>query len=188
MSQQNFVAQTTLAERLTQKRTDAGLSMRQLSREASVDVGYISRLESGANVNLSFDIASRIASVLHVAVDWLLTGREGVFRQRTIKQTIGPDGQVLDKTVEESGNPDLPLPSEWPGHSPDPATVPSPPGQGPDTATSPSAPPVALSAPCRHCATLAAEVRELRTIVAHQAAALAAALAGQPEPAEEEEK
>jgi len=47
---------------------------------------------------------------------------------------------------------------------------------------------VALSAPCRHCATLAAEVRELRTIVAHQAAALAAALAGQPEPAEEEEK
>lgn len=50
-----------------------------------------------------------------VTVDWLVSGRDGVSRQRETSSTQHPDGTQSCVVVREAGDPYIPLPSEWPG-------------------------------------------------------------------------
>jgi transcriptional regulator with XRE-family HTH domain len=90
MSQQRNdknVEQTTLSYRLKLARTESGLNMRELARAAGVDVGYISRIESGKNDNLGSEKAHLLAAALRVSVEWLLLG-------------VGDMQQVNDATID----------------------------------------------------------------------------------------
>lgn len=90
MSQQTsekYVVPSTLADRLRLARSDAGLNMRELARAAGIDVGYISRIESGKCDNLGSEKAHLIASALKVSVEWLLLG-------------VGSMQQVLEETID----------------------------------------------------------------------------------------
>ena len=63
----------------------------------------------------TFEKVRLISERLGVTVDQLLTGHEGVSRQRETSSTSFPDGTHSNVQVREEGNPYLPLPSEWEG-------------------------------------------------------------------------
>jgi HTH-type transcriptional regulator/antitoxin HipB len=61
----------TLGERLRQLREVAGLSQSELARRAGIPQPIISRVESGAQPNLTLEYARRICRVLGVALELL---------------------------------------------------------------------------------------------------------------------
>ena len=62
-------------QRLTSARLEKGLSMWELSRKAGISQPQISMLESG-KYQLKRKAGEKLAAVLEVGVDWLLTGDE----------------------------------------------------------------------------------------------------------------
>lgn len=56
----------TIAQTIKRLRENAGLSQNQLSRDADVSVGFISRLESGAYKTLSLDKCKNLADGLGI--------------------------------------------------------------------------------------------------------------------------
>lgn len=91
MSQQQIehsVVQSTLSSRLQLARNESGLTMRELARAAGIDVGYISRIESGKNDNLGSEKAHLLAAALKVSVEWLLLG-------------VGSMQQINEATIDD---------------------------------------------------------------------------------------
>lgn len=65
----------TFADRLKSCRQSKRLTLRELAKLATVDAGWISRLESGERQNISLLAAVRLANALHVSLDYL-SGRD----------------------------------------------------------------------------------------------------------------
>lgn len=61
----------------------------------------------------SYDAIKKICTALGVSADWLLTGREGVSRMRETVTTSYGNKPTAPPQVHETGNLDLPLPSQW---------------------------------------------------------------------------
>lgn len=64
----------TIAVRVHQARTDAGLSARELSKLAGVSNAYVTLLEGGRSAAPSQAIVARLAKVLGTTSDWLGSG------------------------------------------------------------------------------------------------------------------
>lgn len=65
----------TLGERLLSARKDNGLSQPQLAEKARVDQSRLSKYERN-ETDPSTETLARLASVLGVSLDWLITGKE----------------------------------------------------------------------------------------------------------------
>lgn len=83
----------------------------QFSRFLGIPPPMYHRYEEGQIPNT--DNLRVIAERCKVSVDWLLTGREGVSHTRTRSWQTDGEGQTHNLVVRESGNPDIPLPSEF---------------------------------------------------------------------------
>jgi len=64
----------SLATRLRALREEAGISARQLSQLASINVSHVSLIENGSVVVPSAQTIKQIALVLGATMDWLFAG------------------------------------------------------------------------------------------------------------------
>ncbi len=64
----------TIGTRLTKARTDRGLSQTDLAAATGLDRGAIRLIEKGRRKNPQVDTIGRIARVLGVTTDWLISG------------------------------------------------------------------------------------------------------------------
>ncbi len=62
----------SIGERLRQRRTDLGLSQRELAKRIGVRQATISDIESGRQKETSTGVARRLAFELGVTLDWLI--------------------------------------------------------------------------------------------------------------------
>ena len=89
-------------ERLCVAMQKAGINARELATRAGISPSTLSHYKSGRSVNVTAEVAQKLADVLDVSVDWLVTG-EGEYKKLNIiplrKYLFGttdmPEGIVL---------------------------------------------------------------------------------------------
>lgn len=103
---------TTLAERITVSRTNAGLDPSELARRVGVKPAAVYQWESGATKSLKAETAIALADVLGVDIVWLVTGRQRKMEAATPHESqpmrLDPEivrnvGAALEARYEKSG-------------------------------------------------------------------------------------
>ena len=61
----------TLGQRIQTRRDHQHLGLRELAREAGVDAGLLSKLESGVRQRVTLEVAKKLARALGVSIDYL---------------------------------------------------------------------------------------------------------------------
>lgn len=74
-----------MGDRIKKRRLRKGWSQRELARQATIDVAWVSRLETGERANVSLAVAKRLALALDVSLDYL----SGMYDDPGMRPTTG---------------------------------------------------------------------------------------------------
>lgn len=92
MTQATLVS--SLGQRLTHARVQAGLSQAELSRRVGISEAAVSQLESGDSKDIAGKNVFPIADAVNVSARWLLTGENAMAKDGAPKQDFS--AEVVD--------------------------------------------------------------------------------------------